>query len=374
MTSPSEVFSLFWSPFFHQLFMDSFQQFKDVTILSWNVRGASNDKAKRHIKELIKKHNPSLFFIMETHVLFDKVKLFWQRMGYSPVHVVEAQGHSGGLWALAQVGLNLNLSVWEFSNQSITLEFKSTNCSWTCTAIYASPNPSTRDHFWNYLCNLSRNITSPWLLIGDWNEILLSNEQKGCFFSHNRAAAFENVLDICGLLDMNSIGGRFTWHRTQGYKHMAKKLDRALVNLQWRLSFPEAFVEVLCRLHSDHNPLLLRLGGIPQARGPKHFRFEATWIMHEEYQGLVQSAWEEKRGKPLEALDQIKNLSLSFNKNVFGDIFRRKRIIEARLRGIQRALERVDSLSLTYLEQTLQHDYNHILFQEEIFWFQKSRE
>lgn len=44
------------------------------------------------------------------------------------------------------------------------------------------------------------------------------------------------------------------------------------------------------------------------------------------------------------------------------------------MKGIQRSLERVDSLSLLLLEQTLQHEYNHILFQEELFWFQKSRE
>lgn len=361
-------------PFYLKFFMDSFQEFKDFSILSWNVRGASNDKAKRHIKELIKKHKPTMFFVLETHVLFEKVQLFWQKVGYYPMHVIEAQGHSGGIWALAQVGHNFNISIWEFTNQAISLEMKFGNCTWICTAIYASPTPSSRETFWQHLCNLSRNITSPWLLIGDWNEILLSGEQKGCFFSHNRAESFGRALDHCGLLDIHSLGGRFTWHRTHGCKHMAKKLNRALANIQWRLSFPEAFVEVLCRLHSDHNPLLLKLGGTPQPRGPKQFRFEAAWAMHEDYQGIVQTAWEQKRGKPLEALDQVRIQSLIFSKDVFDDIFRRKRNIEAWLKGIQKTLERVDSLFLLHLEQSLQHDYNHILFQEELFWFQKSRE
>lgn len=364
----------FLVPLFLLVCMDSAPEYRDMTILSWNVRGASNDKAKRHIKELIKKHRPTLIFILETHILFEKVKTFWQRVGYHPVHVVEAQGHSGGIWALAQEGHNLNFSTWEFTNHSITLEVKAGSYIWNCIAVYASPNPSIRDTFWHHLCDLSRSITSPWMLIGDWNEILFSNEQKGCFFSHNRAAAFGRVLDSCELLDLQSSGGKFTWHRTQGYKHMAKRLDRALANLQWRLAFPEAFVETLCRFHSDHNPLFLRLGGLPQSRGPKHFRFEAAWIMHEDYQQVVASAWEEKRGRPLEALNEVRNNSLSFNHEVFGNIFKKKRKIEARLKGIQRTLERVDSLSLLHLEQNLQHEYNHILFQEELFWFQKSRE
>lgn len=70
----------------------------------------------------------------------------------------------------------------------------------------------------------------------------------------------------------------------------------------------------------------------------------------------------------------IRLSSQIFNKEIFGNIFKRKRTIEARMRGIQRSFERVDSLFLFQLEQTLQHEYNHILFQEELFWFQKSRE
>lgn len=58
---------------------------------------------------------------------------------------------------------------------------------------------------------------------------------------------------------------------------------------------------------------------------------------------------------------------------MLGSIFKRKRHIEARIKGIQRTLERVDSLALHHSEQSLQHEFNDILFQEELLWFQKSR-
>lgn len=95
---------------------------------------------------------------------------------------------------------------------------------------------------------------------------------------------------------------------------MAKKLDRGLANLQWRLKFPEAFIEVLCRLHSDHNPLYLILGGLPQARGPKPFRFEAAWMVHSDYQGMVQKAWEEKRESPWRPLFRLETTPKSLIK------------------------------------------------------------
>lgn len=44
------------------------------------------------------------------------------------------------------------------------------------------------------------------------------------------------------------------------------------------------------------------------------------------------------------------------------------------MKGIHRALENTDSLGLILLEADLQKEYNDVLKQEEIFWFQKSRE
>lgn len=41
---------------------------------------------------------------------------------------------------------------------------------------------------------------------------------------------------------------------------------------------------------------------------------------------------------------------------------------------LQKYLDRVDSLHHVILEKELQREYNHILFQEEMHWYQKSRE
>lgn len=77
---------------------------------------------------------------------------------------------------------------------------------------------------------------------------------------------------------------------------------------------------------------------------------------------------------PIEGLKRVKEVSLIFNSEVYGSIYKRKRKIERRLKGIQASLERIDSARLVLLEQQLQQDYDNILFQEEIHWCQKSRE
>lgn len=88
---------------------------------------------------------------------------------------------------------------------------------------------------------------------------------------------------------------------------------------------------------------------------------------------VVEEAWNAKKDRSLEALAKVKEDSISFNKDVFGNIFKRKHTIEGRLQGIQKSIEKVDSISLVRLENHFQHEYNEILFQEELHWYQKSR-
>lgn len=44
------------------------------------------------------------------------------------------------------------------------------------------------------------------------------------------------------------------------------------------------------------------------------------------------------------------------------------------MKGVQRALENVDSAHLIYLQLDLLREYEQVLFEEETYWFQKSRE
>jgi len=56
-------------------------------------------------------------------------------------------------------------------------------------------------------------------------------------------------------------GPNFTWHRhIHRVCYLAKRLDRVLASLGWQTSFLEDYVETLCRLHFDHNLIILRCG------------------------------------------------------------------------------------------------------------------
>lgn len=87
---------------------------------------------------------------------------------------------------------------------------------------------------------------------------------------------------------------------------------------------------------------------------------------------MVNSAWDSFRENVNAKIDRVKGDSIFFNKGLFfGNIFRDKRILEARIKGIQRTLEQVDCAPIIILEQKLQQRYNGVLFREETLLYLK---
>jgi hypothetical protein len=98
--------------------------------------------------------------------------------------------------------------------------------------------------------------------------------------------------------------------------------------------FPEATVEHLVRRHSDHILILLRCNTVVVSQENSPFRFQAAWFTHSDYPSLVKNSWARDRSNIVNCLQNVANDSTIFNKEVFGNIFARKKEVEARLRGI----------------------------------------
>jgi exonuclease III len=78
--------------------------FNDFSILAWNVRGFANRKSWTHMHDLVNRYKPDVIFLFETHTSFASAERFWAREGYDKIGILEAQGHSGGIWAVQRQG------------------------------------------------------------------------------------------------------------------------------------------------------------------------------------------------------------------------------------------------------------------------------
>ena len=61
---------------------------------------------------------------------------------------------------------------------------------------YASPNFNKRKFFWEYLQNLATVISLPWVLLGDFHDMISGDEKMGGLpLNRNRITAFSNCID-----------------------------------------------------------------------------------------------------------------------------------------------------------------------------------
>lgn len=167
------------------------------------------------------------------------------------------------------------------------------------------------------------------------------------------------------LCDLGFTGPSFTWSR--GSLH--KQLDKCLCNEDWLRLAPETVVYHFPRIHSNHRSLLAlhyRIGA--HQLGHRPFRFLVSWLRDHRFANFVKSASDGSKNY-MQMIEEFKTNLWTWNREVFGNIFKRKRRILARIGGIQKALEVRQSNHLTWLKADLRQELEEVLTQEEIIWY-----
>ena len=65
---------------------------------------------------------------------------------------------------------------------------------------------------WGNLANVASLHQLPWLMLGDYNELLSSHDKLGGNpLNPRRVQLFKEYLDACGMVDLGFHGPKFTW-------------------------------------------------------------------------------------------------------------------------------------------------------------------
>src|ERR1044072_10016334 len=100
-----------------------------------------------------------------------------------------------------------------------------------------------REEIWSRLEELRDMIVHPWMIVGDFNEIIHDSEVRGGELVRSRADQFARVLENCRMVDLGVVGNRDTWFRRQnGRIILSQRLDRAVGDVDWRIDFPDAYM------------------------------------------------------------------------------------------------------------------------------------
>jgi hypothetical protein len=224
---------------------------------------------------------------METRVDPQKLRNSFMLLGFDKMHHTQCRGFAGGIvvaWKSSDVHMNVEITDFQFIHLMISF---SGSPIWNFTAVYASPREELRMEGWQKLQNISRSIAGGWMIAGDFNDIATPEEKKGgALVSARRCNNFLDNINACKLMDMGSVGTKFTWRGplVHGHERIFERLDRTLCNDEWRVMFPEAIVRVLPRIEfSDHHPIIILLQGAQTMSRKSKFRFEKAWMFHDSY-------------------------------------------------------------------------------------------
>lgn len=112
------------------------------------------------------------------------------------------------------------------------------------------------------LANLS---DSHWCVIGDFNDLMSSDDKRGLHDHPNWCIhGFRATVSDAGLVDLQLNGYPFTWWKSRGsMREVEERLDRAMVNQQWLFLYPDARLDNLVAPISGHSPILLTCEHIP---------------------------------------------------------------------------------------------------------------
>lgn len=96
---------------------------------------------------------------------------------------------------------------------------------WLLTAIYASFVEHSRKDLQHCLRQFGIAISSLWLLLGNFIEVLLVEYKQGgrnrCF---RTARYLWKTADACELIDLGFLGPIFTWSNSRGHFNIMKEL------------------------------------------------------------------------------------------------------------------------------------------------------
>ncbi|KAK5811740.1 hypothetical protein PVK06_027104 [Gossypium arboreum] len=145
---------------------------------------------------------------------------------------------------------------------------------------------------------VGRNNSLPWLVGGDFNDILFENEKHGGILRDEaRIEAFRRTLEGYHLEDIGYSGTCFTWERGRILENIIReRINKSVATNAWIQLFPTYSLRHLPHSFSDHYLLLIetKVGGM--GKRSRMFHFEVWWVLEESYEEEIRKLWEGSLG------------------------------------------------------------------------------
>ncbi|XP_019157949.1 PREDICTED: uncharacterized protein LOC109154672 [Ipomoea nil] len=275
-----------------------------MSTISWNCRGLGNPRTVRELTDLASQKKPDFIFLMETMVQRVHAERICVTLGFDGLFYVDPTPQGGGGLALLWRKNNTE-SLLSYPKNHIDIEVNMSSFSrWRMTCYYGYSQRHRRAEAWELIKSFAPRSTLPWVMIGDFNDLLFQHEKRGVNPHPNSLLrGFGETIDQCGLTQLPMEGYRFTWEKGKGTPAcIEERLDKVLASNGWREIVHGARVINNLMRKSDHSALFLSVHGTFQngGGGRRGFRFEMAWIYDDGCRNVVEKSWEEGRSEGIQ--------------------------------------------------------------------------
>jgi hypothetical protein len=214
---------------------------------------------------LIKVEKPQLVFLMETKLKdtkFDRIKL---RSDFTSCFSVSCNGsdhdRAGGLAFFWNDQVSLSILSYSLNHILAFVADGEGFNFWSISGIYGYLEKNYKKKTWGLTKQLASMVSSKWLCLRDFNDILNGEEKLGGIIrSQNQLRIGRLTLNDCSLLDMGFEDYPFTWSNNRSEEENIQcRLDRALGSEDFLNRLSPMKVVPLPRFGSDHAALFVLL-------------------------------------------------------------------------------------------------------------------
>ncbi|KAH7861621.1 hypothetical protein Vadar_028497 [Vaccinium darrowii] len=343
------------------------------------VSGIGRTLTSQALGDLVRKNRPSIVFLMETKNNKVKLETISRRLGFDNGCYVDPEGLGGGLspWWNNDIEVEVESSSKNLIHMIVT--DKENSSTWAATFVYGCPMKVGRDQVWSELEEIGRFERLLWLCIGDFNEVLSCDDNRGgkqC--SQRRLALFHAMLNNCGLVDLEFKGPKFTWRNNRaGNDLIMERIDMAFADSKWRELYDQAMVLVEAAIGSDHNPLILNTK-FPLQKVGRLFKLESLWTTEEECRNIISNVWAraEFGSKMMRVCKKLRGCKVrlkEWHRKNFGELSFHIAIIKDQLLEAQKQMEQGVDEDHRAKEDFLMRKLEDLWQKEAMFWHQRSR-